>query len=595
MAALTDLERRLTEAAVAGETLDLRAAAERELRAGVVRDVLLGEHGPVDARGLQVRGAALAGTLDLDGMQTRVRLRLRDCTLPGLVLRGASLPLLDLGGCTVGGLLADDAVVDGSVLLWRGFTCTGLVSFVGARIGGKLDLSRAVLAGGAGAALVADRITLGGDLLLDDAVGTGAAPGGTLQLTGARIAGRLSARRLRLTNPAGPGLAAASLHVTDMVDLSRGIEVRGSGPDGAVRLVGARIGSLSLGRARLENPDGWALSAHYLDLGGTLYLDGVTATGGIRLSGGRLLGGLTLQSAIVDGAGREALDATRLQVGQAVRLSGAVLRTTGDVAAVDLRSARIAGDLDLRHTRVANPGEVALRLNTATVEGRAILSELVVERGGLDFRDSAVGAFQDDPASALPDEDGFVELSGLTYRGVPGHPGVTVRERLAWLDRMPAYAAQPYRQLAAAYQGAGHEDEARRVLVAQQQHLHRSLAGWTRLRHRLFGLTLQYGYQPVRAVALLAAVLAVAVGLFLGLSAGTSTPAGTQCPAVDRIGLAVDSAIPLVSTGAADRCQLTTGTASGQALAAAGWLFTLLGWATATLVVAGYSGWVRRR
>jgi len=50
-----------------------------------------------------------------------------------------------------------------------------------------------------------------------------------------------------------------------------------------------------------------------------------------------------------------------------------------------------------------------------------------------------------------------------------------------------------------------------------------------------------------------------------------------------------------VSTGAADRCQLATGTASGQALAAAGWLFTLLGWATATLVVAGYTGWVRRR
>lgn len=595
MAALSDLERRLVEAAVAGETLDLRAAAERELRAGVVRDVLLGEHGPVDARGLQVRGAALVGTLDLDGLQTRVRLRLRDCALPGLVLRGASLPLLDLGGCTVGGLLADDAVVDGSVLLWRGFTCHGLVSLVGARIGGKLDLSGAVLAGGAGAALVADRITLGGDLLLDDAVGTGAAPAGTVQLTGARIAGRLSGRRLRLTNPAGPGLAAASLHVTDMVDLSRGVEVRGSGPDGAVRLVGARVGSLSLGRARLENPDGWALSAHYLDVGGTLYLDQVTATGGIRVSGGRLLGGLSLEGATVDGAGRPALDATRLQVGQAVRLAGAALRTTGDVAAVDLRSIRIAGDLDLRQARVANPGQVALRLNTATVDGRAILSELVVERGGLDFRDSAVGAFWDDPASALPTEDGFVQLTGLTYRGVPGHPGVTVRERLAWLDRMPAYAAQPYRQLAAAYQGAGHEDEARRVLVAQQQHLHRSLTGWTRLRHRLFGLTLQYGYQPVRAVALLAAVLAIGVGLFLGLSAGTSTPAGTECPAVDRIGLAVDGAIPLVATGAADRCQLATGTGSGQALAAAGWLLTLLGWATATLVVAGYTGWVRRR
>jgi hypothetical protein len=108
-----------------------------------------------------------------------------------------------------------------------------------------------------------------------------------------------------------------------MVDLSHGIEVRGSGPDGAVRLVGATVGSLTLGRARLENQDGWALSAHYLDLGGTLYLDQVTATGGIRVSGGRLLGGLSLEDATVDGAGRAALDATRLQVGQAVRLDRA--------------------------------------------------------------------------------------------------------------------------------------------------------------------------------------------------------------------------------------------------------------------------------
>jgi hypothetical protein len=225
------------------------------------------------------------------------------------------------------------------------------------------------------------------------------------------------------------------------------------------------------------------------------------------------------------------------------------------------------------------------------VEGRVIMSETVFEHGTIDLRDSAVGALYDDPASV----PGAVEANGLVYGGMPGHPGVTVDERLRWLGRMPAYAAQPYRQLAAAYQGAGHEDEARRVLVAQQEHLHRSLSGWTRVRHRLFGLALQYGYQPGRAVALLIAVLGVGLALFLSLGGGTRQPAGGACPVVDRVGLAVDAAIPLVSTGAADRCQLATATGPGQALAAAGWALTLLGWATATLVVAGYSGWVRRR
>ncbi len=545
--------------------------------------------------GLQVRGAALVGTLDLDGLQTRVRLRLRDCALPGLVLRGASLPLLDLGGCTVGGLLADDAVVDGSVLLWRGFTCHGLVSLVGARIGGKLDLSGAVLAGGAGAALVADRITLGGDLLLDDAVGTGAAPAGTVQLTGARIAGRLSGRRLRLTNPAGPGLAAASLHVTDMVDLSRGIEVRGSGPDGAVRLVGARVGSLYARPGPAGEPGRLgAVGAlpgrrrHALPGPG----DRDRRDPGVRRSPARRPqpGGRDRRRRRPGGAGR---DPAAGRPGRPARRGGAADAPGTWPRSTCARSGSPATSTCGGQGRQPGPGRAAAEHRDRGRAGDPV--QLVVERGGLDLRDSAVGAFWDDPVSALPAEDGFVQLTGLTYRGVPGHPGVTVRERLAWLDRMPAYAAQPYRQLAAAYQGAGHEDEARRVLVAQQQHLHRSLTGWTRLRHRLFGLTLQYGYQPVRAVALLAAVLAIGVGLFLGLSAGTSTPAGTECPAVDRIGLAVDSAIPLVSTGAADRCQLATGTGSGQALAAAGWLLTLLGWAAATLVVAGYTGWVRRR
>ena len=107
MPVLTDLERLLVEAATAGETLDLRTAADRELRAGVVRDVLLGEHGPVDARGLQVRSAVLDGTLDLDGLQTRVRLRLRadrwqllTGTVSGQALAAAGWLLTLLGWAT---------------------------------------------------------------------------------------------------------------------------------------------------------------------------------------------------------------------------------------------------------------------------------------------------------------------------------------------------------------------------------------------------------------------------------------------------------------------------------------------------------------
>jgi hypothetical protein len=593
---LTPVEHALVAAVGSGELLNVTGRSDREIRAEVVRDVLLGRiRTDPDPRGLRLRGAVVMGRLDLDGMRTTVRIRMRGCTFAeGIWLRGAALPLLDLGGSAMTGLLADDVVVEGSALLWQKFAAAGLVSLVGARIGGKLDLSTARLDGQGGAALVADRMTVGSDLLLDDVVAAGGAAAGTLQLTGTRVGGRLSARRIEVVNPAGPGISGANLHVQDVVDLSKGADVTGSGQDGAVRLVGAQLGSLSLGRATLMNRTGWAVAAHYLDVAGTLYLDRVRATGGIRISGGRIGGQLTLEEAEVDGGAQPALAGTRLQVGQAILLDGATLTSAGEDPTVNLRSARIAGDLDLRHTRLSHPTGTAFRLNTATVEGRMIMSETVLESGDLDFRDSTVGQLYDAP-ERLP-AGAAVEANGLVYRGLPGHPGVTVRQRLDWLGRMPGYAAQPYRQLAAAYQAAGHPDDARRLLVAQQEHLRRSgaLTGWSRLRHRLFGLTLQYGYQPLRAVALLAATLAAAALLFGLAAAGTRTEAGGPCPGVDRVGLAIDAAIPLVSTGAADRCQLATATGSGQALAAAGWVLTLLGWGSATLVVAGYTGLVRR-
>jgi hypothetical protein len=588
VAELSTVEHALVAAVGRGELLNLTARPEREVRAEVVRDVLIGRlRADPDPRGLRLRGVVVVGRLDLDGLRTTVRMQMRGCAFPdGISVRGATLPLLDLGGSTAGGVLADDLVVDGSVLLWRAFTAAGPVSLVGARIGGKLDLAGARLDGRGGPALVADRMTVGSDVILDQVTAAGA-----LQLNGARVGGRLSGRGLHAANPAGPALAAANLHVTDTVDLSRGSDLRGSGEQGAVRLVGARMGSLSLGQARLANPDGFALTAHYLDVSGTVYLDRVESTGGLRLSGSRIGGQVTLEGSIVDGGERSALAGTRLQVSQALVIDDARLRSSGADPVVNLRSARIAGDLDLRDTTLSHPAGTVLRLNTAVVEGRVIVSTADTGTGGLDYRDSTVGTLQDDPARA----GGFVQANGLTYRGLPGYPGVPVGQRLAWLARMPAYAAQPYRQLAAAYQAAGHEDDARRVLVAQQERLRAGLTGWTRLRHRLFGLTLQYGYQPFRAVVALVAVVAAAVVLFLSLAGGTKAEGGGVCPGVDRVGLAIDAAVPLASTGTEERCKLATSTGAGQALAAAGWVLTLLGWASATLVVAGYTGLVRRR
>jgi hypothetical protein len=100
----------------------------------------------------------------------------------------------------------------------------------------------------------------------------------------------------------------------------------------------------------------------------------------------------------------------------------------------------------------------------------------------------------------------------LTYSGLPA--GISPEQwlRLLW-KATPSYAAQPYQQLAAAHRAAGHDGEARAVLMAQRDdQIHR--APLTRRGERSWArftrVTLGYGYQPWRALIGLLAIVAAA-------------------------------------------------------------------------------------
>jgi len=113
---------------------------------------------------------------------------------------------------------------------------------------------------------------------------------------------------------------------------------------------------------------------------------------------------------------------------------------------------------------------------------------------------------------------------------------------------------------------------------------------------------LRYGYQSWRALLWLAAILAVAVGV--ALTAGAQTIAvhpkdavnpGAHCSVVEQIGLGIDLAVPLINTGSKARCDFDTDQHWGQWLTAGGWLVQLLGWAFATLFIAGFTGIIRKQ
>ena len=61
-----------------------------------------------------------------------------------------------------------------------------------------------------------------------------------------------------------------------------------------------------------------------------------------------------------------------------------------------------------------------------------------------------------------------------------------------------------------------------------------------------------------------------------------------------RAAVALDLATPLISSGIAGRCEITTTRTAGQLLTTSGWILQLLAWAFATLFVAGITSAVRK-
>lgn len=163
---------------------------------------------------------------------------------------------------------------------------------------------------------------------------------------------------------------------------------------------------------------------------------------------------------------------------------------------------------------------------------------------------------------------------------------------------------------------AGHDNNARHVLITQQEDLRRrtpeALGGrigqW---RHRLWGWLGRYGYRAHRLVITLAFVLALAGGL--GYAAGqvptraghhaaervrplTADPVapGTPCSTAELIGLGIDRGLPIGTIGLRARCDLDTSTRWGQAFTYGVWALQALLWALATLAIAAYTGLVRK-
>jgi hypothetical protein len=286
----------------------------------------------------------------------------------------------------------------------------------------------------------------------------------------------------------------------------------------------------------------------------------------------------------------------RLQVDSSLHLSGGFRATGhGEHGAVRLLGAHITGQLVLSGAELTNDAGLVLSLEDAEAKTVFLPPEAICPQG-------VTGRSTCDAAARR------VELSGFVYTSLEGS------DWSQWLHLIArhtsGYTPQPYQQLAAVRRAAGHDADARKILIAQQEDLRErgELGGWlTRTVHCAWGALGGYGYSTGRIALTLLIVLLAAAGL--GIAAGHiptspdhyvamhTTQADdphSPCSLTEQIGVGIDRGLPLGTTGIRSRCDFDTTSGWGQAVTWATWVLQFLVWALATLFVAGYVGLIRK-
>jgi hypothetical protein len=557
-----------------------------------------------------------ASKLDLSGSTVTYPLRLTGAEIIGqLICRGAQLTGADSNGDS---LVAEGMRV-GSVLLTSGFTAAGAIRLTGAEITSQLDCSGAQLTGtdSYGYALHAERAKAGSVVLTG-----GFTAAGAVRLTAMEITSQLNCSSAQLTGTDSRGNA---LHA-DGIKAGSVLLTSGFTAAGAVRLPGAEItGHLNCSSAQLTgtDSDGDALVADGMQADSVLLTSGFTAAGAVRLPGARITSQLACRGAQLTDTDSDGntLVADGMKVGEDVFLDG------GFTAAgkVSLNSTHVGGSVLLAPARLAPDDRVALDAARAQISGSLVWAPSAPVSGQVNLEGAAVGQLEDNWGRNRPNgywpADGRLHLDGFTYGRFGGGRQATVEQRLAWIrsqyqpraGHSPAhFATQPYEQLAIVYRQSGQDGQARKVAIARRADLrtYGNLNPYRWFGNWFLDWTIKYGYQTWRAGVGLAAVFVVFLVLsILGqhhhvivpigeIDGLHSVPSATQCtseyPCFYPVGYTVDTVIPIINVRQADYWGPDGNAPWGWVWVGGTWIATGLGWALATLLVAGYTGLVRQ-
>lgn len=538
--------------------------------------------------------------------------------LSGSAFRSGTAPAVDGSSALIAGdliLRYGDRPRPGESDLPR-TTCTcrsdseGAAKFVFTHVDGSFLLNGALISNASGPALNISSAVIGGDLNLSGRCElNGASRLGALEVVTTVVNGQLDLGDSSIFNATGPAANIRGAHIVEDIKAKANFLAAGCSDRGVVRLFQTRVdGRIWLRAITIENRSdqpgefGPAINGEDLEVGQGFTVEGFGAQesrligsgegGAIRLSGASITGQIALRNVEIKNSSGPALAATRAKAG------GLLLRPTsmsgaGARGVVRLAGAHLTG---------------MLRVDQALIR-QAVSQHSLWVVDGLTYEE-------------YPDVFEAGQLAQPASVTLPrkSREGASDQSFSAWLDLLRhgtlEYAAQPYQHLAALARGAGHERDSRRALIAQRedQRLRGRLSTWSRWAALLSRITVGYGYKPWRPLIGLAMNVAASLALILLLfpadiqhepvtayvlrgsppSTVVLTPqaAHARCGVGDRILISLDIALPLVRVTGDRNCRIASN--APPALVAGSAILQLLGWAAATLFVAGLSGLIRR-
>ncbi|WP_233438470.1 hypothetical protein [Actinokineospora spheciospongiae] len=599
----------LTDATVEG-TLRLSGATLTHPEGVALRAERLRVTGSVQAIALQVAGELLFTGADIGGGAHFSDAELRN---PGRVALEAS------GLVVTDSLFCDNGFDATGSVRFAGARIGGDAVFSGALLSEapSRDKHVLVLTGDAdadGYVLDADRLRVDGDLRLD----AGFTAAGTVGLRGARIGGHLLLSGAVLgSRGVLPGLEAAFASgtpvttvpfalVADGIEVGGDVEardrVRGRAGDalrahGQVRFVdGVVHGSASFSRARLRAPGLDALFADRLRVAGTLFLRHIRVSGSVRLQNAHIGSSLDCSGAHLvkprlrpDGTVKPSLDARVATIGKDLLCS----RGFRALGGVRIRLAEVGKRVTFQGARLGGRTKPGHPVPTRVLQAYGLIAQELVllfdERhppaGSVALTRATAASVTDGPG--LWAARGGVELEDFTYSAIRADPEVTVRTRLRWLRQVqPDFAPGPYERLAAVYAEGGEEEMAQVVQLERQRRRYSELHVAGRIWGKLQEWTVGFGYRPWLAIVWLALFWLVGLVWFathrmVRLNSDTD-------PVWNPPLLATDLLLPIIDLGQDNMWRM-----AGVSQWIAGTLIAV-GWILATTVAAGATRVLKR-